>query len=79
MSGGHQHGGGHGHRPPPARHRRPLAVVLGITGTILAVEVAGAFISGSLALCLAGHFDFEHSTVQFEPASHAGHEHPVHA
>jgi cobalt-zinc-cadmium efflux system protein len=24
--------------------------------------------------CLAGHFDVEHSTIQFEPASHAAHE-----
>lgn len=28
---------------------------------------------------LAGHFDVEHSTVQFEPAGHAAHEHPAHA
>ena len=51
-------GGGHGHdhSPPGAGHRRPLAVVLGISGTILAVEVAGAVISGSLALLAdAGH------------------------
>jgi cobalt-zinc-cadmium efflux system protein len=32
-----------------------------------------------LRQCLAGHFDVEHSTVQFEPASHVAHEHPVHA
>jgi cobalt-zinc-cadmium efflux system protein len=32
-----------------------------------------------LQQCLAGHFDVEHSTVQFEPASHAAHEHPAHA
>ena len=51
-------GGGHGHdhSPPGAGHRRPLAVVLGISGTILAVEVIGAFVSGSLALLAdAGH------------------------
>ena len=29
--------------------------------------------------CLAGHFDVEHSTFQFEAAAHAGHEHPTHA
>jgi cobalt-zinc-cadmium efflux system protein len=47
---------GHDHGLPGAGHRRPLAIVLGITGTILAVEVAGAFISGSLALLAdAGH------------------------
>jgi len=28
--------------------------------------------------CLAGHFDVEHSTFQFEPASHAAHEHAAH-
>jgi len=32
-----------------------------------------------LQLCLAGHFDVEHSTFQFEPASHAAHEHAAHA
>jgi len=49
-------GGGHGHGPPSAGHRRPLAVVLCISGTILAVEVVGAFVSGSLALLAdAGH------------------------
>jgi cobalt-zinc-cadmium efflux system protein len=28
--------------------------------------------------CLAGHFDVEHSTFQFEPTGHAGHEHATH-
>ncbi len=28
--------------------------------------------------CLEGHFDVEHSTFQFEPASHAGHEGSTH-
>jgi cobalt-zinc-cadmium efflux system protein len=28
--------------------------------------------------CLAGHFDVEHSTFQFEPAGHADHEHDRH-
>ncbi len=28
--------------------------------------------------CLAGHFDVEHSTFQFEPAGHAGHEPATH-
>jgi cobalt-zinc-cadmium efflux system protein len=46
----------HGHGPPGAGHRRPLTIVLGISGTILAVEVVGAFASGSLALLAdAGH------------------------
>ncbi len=31
-----------------------------------------------LQQCLAGHFDVEHSTFQFEPASHAAHEHAAH-
>lgn len=30
-----------------------------------------------LQCCLAGHFDVEHSTFQFEPASHEAHE-PAH-
>jgi cobalt-zinc-cadmium efflux system protein len=58
VSGGHQHGSGesHGHGVPGAGHRRPLAVVLAISGTILAVEVTGAVVSGSLALLAdAGH------------------------
>ncbi len=32
-----------------------------------------------LQQCLAGHFDVGHSTFQFEPASHADHEHGAHA
>ncbi|MGH8889473.1 MAG: cation diffusion facilitator family transporter [Acidothermaceae bacterium] len=32
-----------------------------------------------LQACLTGHFDVEHSTFQFEPASHAGHEGGAHA
>ena len=32
-----------------------------------------------LQQCLAGHFDVEHSTFQFEPLSHAAHEHATHA
>jgi cobalt-zinc-cadmium efflux system protein len=57
VSGGHQHGGGgHDHGPPGSGQRRPLAIVLGISGAILAVEVAGAIVSGSLALLAdAGH------------------------
>jgi len=31
-----------------------------------------------LQQCLTGHFDVEHSTFQFEPASHAAHEHAAH-
>jgi cobalt-zinc-cadmium efflux system protein len=33
----------------------------------------------ALQQCLAGHFDVEHSTFQLEPASHAAHEHDLHA
>jgi cobalt-zinc-cadmium efflux system protein len=32
-----------------------------------------------LQQCLAGHFDVEHSTFQFEPLGHAAHEHATHA
>jgi len=56
VSGGHSHGG-HDHAPPAGRgHRKPLAIVLAITSTILVVEVIGAVVSGSLALLAdAGH------------------------
>jgi len=48
---------GHGHSGTAlADHRGRLAVVLGITVTVLVVEVVGAFVSGSLALLAdAGH------------------------
>jgi cobalt-zinc-cadmium efflux system protein len=32
-----------------------------------------------LQSCLAGHFDVEHSTFQFEQAGHTAHEHAAHA
>jgi cobalt-zinc-cadmium efflux system protein len=52
VSGGH----GHDHGLPAGGHRRPLAIVLGISTTILIVEVVGALLSGSLALFAdAGH------------------------
>ena len=45
----------HDHRGA-AEHRRPLAIVLAISCTILAAEITGAIISGSLALLAdAGH------------------------
>lgn len=53
---GHGSDGGHSHGLPTSGQRRPLATVLGITATVLAVEVVGAFLSGSLALLAdAGH------------------------
>jgi len=46
----------------------------------------GCFLDGhapelldEMQACLVGHFDVEHSTFQFEPASHAEHEHEPHA
>ncbi|MGY1617260.1 cation diffusion facilitator family transporter [Geodermatophilus sp. SYSU D00691] len=53
MSAGHAHG----HRPGgTADHRRRLAVVLGLTATVLVVELVGALLTGSLALLAdAGH------------------------
>ena len=55
MSGGHSHD--HGRTGSDvAGHRRRLALVLGLTATVLLVEVVGALISGSLALLAdAGH------------------------
>ncbi|NJC71193.1 cation transporter [Planosporangium thailandense] len=52
----HGHGHGHGHGLPAGGPRRPLAIVLAISTAILAVEVVGALLSGSLALLAdAGH------------------------
>jgi cobalt-zinc-cadmium efflux system protein len=51
MAGGHSHGGG-----VAVEHKGRLTVVLGITLAILAAEVAGALLSGSLTLLAdAGH------------------------
>ena len=48
---GHGHGpGGHSHVPSEIRFERPLWWALGLTATVLLVEVAGAWWSGSLAL-----------------------------
>jgi len=48
--------GGHTHGVPPAGQRRALTAVLEISSAILAAEVAGAFLAGSLALLAdAGH------------------------
>lgn len=48
-------GAGHTHAPPDSGHRI-LAAVLGVTVVVLAAEVVGAVISGSLALLAdAGH------------------------
>jgi cobalt-zinc-cadmium efflux system protein len=58
MSAGHSHGHGHGHdhADDAADNRRRLAVVLALTATVLAVEVVGAVLTGSLALLAdAGH------------------------
>jgi cation diffusion facilitator family transporter len=52
------HGHGHGHSPATASsgHRRRLVVVLVLTLAVLAAEIVGALLSGSLALLAdAGH------------------------
>lgn len=50
------HGHGHGHAAGRAADRARLRWVLGVTGTILVVEVVGAVVTGSLALLAdAGH------------------------
>src|ERR1019366_9213665 len=55
-AGGGRGSGGHAHGVRPAGQRRALTVVLGISSAILAAEVAGAFLAGSLALLAdAGH------------------------
>jgi cobalt-zinc-cadmium efflux system protein len=56
VSDSHGHSHGHSHATGLADHRGRLAVVLGITGVVLVVEVVGALVSGSLALLAdAGH------------------------
>ncbi len=53
MSGSHDHDHS---SAAAAGHKRPLAIVLAISSTVLIVEVVGAFVSGSLALLAdAGH------------------------
>ncbi len=48
---GHHHGpGGHSHVPAEIRFERPLWWALGLTATVLLVEVAGAWWTNSLAL-----------------------------
>ncbi len=50
------HGHGHGHAASRAGDRKRLRWVLLVTGTVLVVEVVGAWITGSLALLAdAGH------------------------
>ncbi|MCC2592490.1 cation diffusion facilitator family transporter [Tessaracoccus sp. OS52] len=52
MSGNHNHN----QNTSPDDHRKPLAVVLTVTATVLLVEVVGAALTGSLALLAdAGH------------------------
>jgi cobalt-zinc-cadmium efflux system protein len=56
MGAGHAHGHGHDHASGRAEDRRRLALVLAITVGVVAVEVVGALVSGSLALLAdAGH------------------------
>ncbi|MCQ4082406.1 cation diffusion facilitator family transporter [Streptomyces sp. RB6PN25] len=63
MGAGHGHGHGHAHGPDPdakgtaaGAYRGQLRITLGITLTVLLVEIAGAAVTGSLALLAdAGH------------------------
>ncbi|QNG37935.1 cation transporter [Geodermatophilaceae bacterium NBWT11] len=50
MGHDHAHGHAHGTATAGAGYRRRLALVLGITGTVLVVQAVGAVASGSLAL-----------------------------
>ncbi|MBT0770983.1 cation diffusion facilitator family transporter [Kineosporia sp. J2-2] len=66
-------------------HASTVATGLPILSAHVVVE-DGCFLDGHLTVmldelqsCLAGHFDVEHSTFQFEAATHADHEHPTHA
>jgi len=56
MGVGHHHGSPDGHAGGRAADRSRLALVLGVTVTVIVVEVVGAWLSGSLALLAdAGH------------------------
>ncbi|WP_211365156.1 cation diffusion facilitator family transporter [Pseudoxanthomonas taiwanensis] len=47
----HHHGlGGHSHVPAEIRHEKPLWWALGLTATVLLAELAGGWLTGSLAL-----------------------------
>lgn len=66
-------------------HASMVATGLPILSAHVVVE-DGCFHDGHLTVmldelqgCLAGHFDVEHSTFQFEAETHADHEHPTHA
>jgi cobalt-zinc-cadmium efflux system protein len=53
---GHDHGHGHSHAGGRAEDRSRLKVVLAVTGTVLVIELVGAWLAGSLALLAdAGH------------------------
>jgi cobalt-zinc-cadmium efflux system protein len=56
MGAGHDHGHGHGHAAGRAEDRGRLKLVLAVTVLVVAVELVGAWLSGSLALLAdAGH------------------------
>ncbi len=56
MEAGHSHGSGHGHAAGRAEDRSRLKLVLLVTSAVVAVELVGAWLSGSLALLAdAGH------------------------
>ena len=56
MGAGHDHGHGHGHAAERAEDRGRLKLVLAVTVLVVAVELVGAWLSGSLALLAdAGH------------------------
>ena len=56
MGAGHSHGHSHGHAAGRAEDRSRLKLVLLVTAVVIAVEVVGAWVSGSLALLAdAGH------------------------
>lgn len=55
---------GHGHETAAAAHRGRIAVVLALTLSVAAIQVVGAFLSGSLALLAdAGHMLLDSSGV----------------
>ena len=64
MGAGHGHGHSHGHAAGRAEDRSRLKIVLLVTCAVIAVEVVGAWVSGSLALLAdAGHMVTDASAV----------------
>ena len=91
---GHPGRGGHSHLPGADADRGYLLIALVLLAAFMLAEVVVAVLAvindscftdgcaprllDELQGCIAGHFDVEHSTFQFEAATHASHEPGTH-